>query len=188
MGREYYLKDYTLEKFNLPILEIMGVDLTITTDDSATERDAYYSTLIPDSRAIDLETMLLGAENTYLETLTRASIPFKRRHQLRGAQNLYLQIYPTMGIVEVVIKTSFPNLSSIPEEFKETLMDLAKLDVKIKLYNELKYLEDVVTPSGNLNLKISDWDSAERDRTDFIKDLRIRSFPDRIGSGYFTIV
>lgn len=188
MGRDYYISDPTLLKFGLQIIEVLGLDLTVSTDNGATSREAYYSTMIPDIGNFDIANILLGAEASYNETLIRNAVPFKRNFSLKGSNVLYLLNYPLDGIVEVKIRTSFPNIASIPVEYKEVLMNLAKLDIKIKLYNELKYLEDIVTPSGNLSLRISDWESAERDRDDYIKDLRIKSFPDRVGSGYFTIV
>lgn len=186
-GREYYIKDDILDKFNLPILAIKRVEL-MGANNADPEIEGYYSTIIASRQNIDLESAILGSEYTYLDTMINNSIPFKRVHELRGSRLLYLRNYPLTGIVEVRVTTKYPNLASIPEEYREALIDLAKLDIKIKLYNELKYIEDVVTPVGNLNLKISDWDNAERERVDFIKDLRARSFPDRINTSYFYVM
>lgn len=66
-------------------------------------------------------------------------------------------------------------------------MTLAKYDIKIYLWNQLKYMQDIVTPSGNLNLQISDWEGAEREREDYLKEFRQRAFPDRFVTKYFTI-
>lgn len=188
MGRDYYLSDPTLLKFGLQIIEVLGIDLTVSNDNGATEREAFYSTMIPDVGVFNIENILLGSEATYNETLIRNAVPFKRNFSMKGSNVLYLLNYPLDGVVDVRIRTSFPNIASIPVEYKEVLMTLAKLDIKIKLYNELKYLEDIVTPSGNLSLRIGDWEGAERDRDDYIKELRIKSFPDRVGTGYFNIV
>ena len=68
-------------------------------------------------------------------------------------------------------------------------MQLAIYDVKIKLWNELRYLEDIPLPvGGNLNLRINDWEGAFNERNDFIRDLRSKSLPDRVGTGWFHVV
>ena len=67
-------------------------------------------------------------------------------------------------------------------------MDLAKFDVKNRLWVELRYIQDIVTPSGNLDLKINDWESAEKDREDYLRELRTRTFPDRVMDKYFRII
>jgi hypothetical protein len=67
-------------------------------------------------------------------------------------------------------------------------MNLAKYDVGIYLHNKLKYAEDVVTPAGNLNLKISDWESYSNQKEDYIKELLQLSFPDRVMKNYFMAI
>ena len=67
-------------------------------------------------------------------------------------------------------------------------MYLAKLDCKIYLWNQLKYLENIVTPVGNMDLKVSDWENADRERDDYLKELRTKSFPDRVLDKYFRIL
>ena len=115
-------------------------------------------------------------------------MPFKRYHELRGPRILYLKNYAIQGTVEVTLKTRWPNIVSIPEEYHNDFIRLAKLDCEIYAWQNLKYLESVVTPAGNLDLKISSWESAEQEREDFLKELRTRSFPDRVGSMYFQLV
>jgi hypothetical protein len=44
-----------------------------------------------------------------------------------------------------------------------------------------------VTPAGNLDLKIDDWDGASREREDYLKELRTRAFSDRVNVRYFKI-
>ena len=97
-------------------------------------------------------------------------------------------LYPTDGQLDVKFRVQFPNIASIPEDYRETFIQLAIYDIKIKLYNELKYIEDIVTPAGNLNLRVSDWDSAERDRVEFLRELRTKSFPDRLRDDYFVLL
>lgn len=190
LGVEYYIDDPVLDKFGLPILGVESIEYSNVgaVDPYDPDSTAYYSSVIASRQNLTLESLLFGAEYSYNRTLTDSAMPFKRYHELRGSRVLYLRNYAMQGTVEIELRTRWPNLVSIPEEYRDSFMQLAKYDVKIYLWNQLKYLESVVTPSGNLDLKISDWESAERDREEFLKELRTRTFPDRIANNYFHVL
>lgn len=190
-GMEYFLHDDVLDKYNLPILGIDGIDYSNndpTVDPYDPETSAFLSAMVANRNNITVESVLMGAEYTYNRTLTDFAIPYKRYHELRGSRVLYLENWAHGTQIELRIKTRYPNIVAIPEEYHDIFMTLAKYDVKIKLWNELKYLEDIVTPAGNINLKISDWDSADKDRDDYIRDLKSKTLPDRILDNYFRLV
>lgn len=187
IGREYHVHDSTMTRFNLKVLDMLDVQF-YNGADSDPENEYYYSSIAVSRQNIDLMSMLMGSESTYTRTLIDNSIPYKRYEEWRGNGVIFLQNYPTDGDVEVKFRVQYPNIVSIPEAYRETFISLALYDVKIKLYNELKFIEDVVTPAGNLNLKVSDWESAERDRTDFLRELRQKSFPDRVRDNYFILL
>lgn len=186
VGREYYIKDNTLDQFNLPVLDIVKV--TFIGNGTDPEDGYYMNSMIACRESINIESVLIGAEMTTFDTLTANALPYKKYHELRGDRILFLKNYPLDGKVEIEMRTKFPNITAIPDSYKEIFMAICKYDIKIKLWNELKYIEDVVTPNGNLNLKISDWDSADRDRDEYLKELRTKTLPDRIGTGYFQII
>lgn len=190
VGVEYYLNDSTLDKFKLPIKELISVNYINTSAvDPYDPRSAdYFSWVNTNRQNLTLDSLLMGSEYTYNRTLTDFAVPFKKYHELRGSRILYAKNYFFDGILELTIKTDYPNIVSIPEEYREIFIKLAIFDIKIRLYNELKYLEDIVTPSGNLNLRVSDWESAYRDREDYLRDLKRISFPDRVGDKFFRIV
>jgi hypothetical protein len=189
LGTEYYLSDPVLEKFHLPILGVEKIDYNNVgqVDPYDPNSTAYYSSIIASRNNITLESVLMGSEYTYNRTLTDFAFPWKRYHEYRGGNVLYLRNYAFGGTAEITVKTRFPNLVSIPEEYREIFITLAKYDVRIFLWNWLKYLTDIVTPSGNLDLRF-DWSDAERDREDYLKELRTKTLPDRVFSRYFTIV
>ena len=189
LGVEYYLSDPVLEKFNLPILGIEKIDYNNVgqVDPYDPNSTAYYSSIIASRNNITLESVLMGSEYTYNRPLTDFAFPWKRYHEYRGGNVLYLRNYAFGGTAEITIKTRFPNLVSIPEEYREIFIALAKFDVRIYLWNWLKYMTDIVTPSGNLDLRF-DWSDQEREREDYIKELRTKTLPDRVFSRYFTIV
>lgn len=190
LGVEYNINDPMMIKFGLPINSLDKVEYNNLSkvDPYDPQAAAYYSSLIASRHNITLEGVLMGSEYTYNRTLIDSSVPFKKYKEVRGPRTIYLENYAYGGTVELVIGTRWPNIASIPEEYRETLMELAKYDIKIKLWNELRYLEDVKTPNGNLNLRISDWESADKERTDFLKELKTKSLADRVGPTYFHIL
>lgn len=189
LGVEYWLHDPILEKFHLPILGVESIEYNSvgSYDPYDPDSTAYYSSVIASRNNLSLEQLLIGSEYTYNRTLTDFALPWKRYFELRGSNVLYLRNYAFQGQVEITVRTRYPNLVSIPEEYRFDFITLAKYDVKIYLWNQLKYMQDIVTPSGNLNLQINDWEGAEREREDYLKELRQRAFPDRFVTKYFTI-
>lgn len=190
LGVEYYIDDPVLEKFHLPILGIDKIEFNNVgvVDPYDPNSAAYHSSVIASRQNLTLEAVLFGAEYTYNRTLTDSAMPFKRYHELRGSRVLYLRNYAFQGTVEIVLRTNWPNLVSIPEEYKEVFMRLAKLDVEIYLWNQLKYLQSsIVTPAGNIDLQV-DWSGAEAERDEYLRDLRTRSFPDRVGNMYIQLL
>lgn len=190
LGVEYYLSDPVLDKFQMPILSVDSIEYNNigAVDPYDPDSTAYYNSVITSRQNLTLESVLFGSEYTYNRTLTDSAMPFKRYHELRGSRVLYLKNYAIQGTVEVTMHIAWPNLVSIPEEYHEAFMGLAKLDVKQACWNQLKYLEDVVTPVGNLNLKINDWEGAEKERDEYLQSLRTKSFPDRVGASFFHIL
>lgn len=190
LGVEYYIDDPVLNKFKLPILGVEKITPTSTSavDPFDPESAAYYSSIIASRHNLTLEGVLMGSEYTYNRTLIDSAVPYKAYKELRGQRTLYLRNYTYSGVVELKLKVPWPNIVSIPEEYREILLTLAQFDIKIKLWNELKYMEDIVTPTGNLSLKVNDWESAAKDREDYIRELQMKTLPDRVGPCYFQIL
>ena len=189
LGVEYYLDDPVLDKYKLPILGVEKIEYNNVGDVDPYDPDstAYYNSVITSRQNLTLESVLFGSLYTENRTLTDSAMPFKRYHELRGPRVLYLKNYAIQGTVEVTLKTRWPNVVSIPEEYRADFIKLAKLDIEIAAWNSLRYLEDIVTSSGNLSLRFN-WEGAEQEREDFLKELRNRSFPDRAGPMYFQIL
>lgn len=189
LGVEYYIDDPVLDKFHLPILGIEKIEYNNVGDVDPYDPDstAYYNSVITSRQNLTLESVLFGSEYSYQRVLSDSAMPFKRYHELRGQRVLYLKNYAIQGTVEVTLKTRWPNVVSIPEEYHEDFLHLATLDCKIKLWNDLAYLANIVTSEGNLELNF-DWSNAEQERSDFLRELRTRSFPDRTGPMYFQIL
>lgn len=189
LGVEYLIKDDVLDRYRLPILDVVKIEYNNVgaVDPYDPDSTAYYNSVITSRQNLTLESVFFGAEYTYNRTLTDTAMPFKRYHELRGPRILYLRNYAIQGTVEVVFKTCWPNIVSIPEEYHEILMDLAKYDIQIYLWGQLKYLESITTPAGNIELRVN-WDGAEQERKDFLRELRSKSFPDRVANMYIQLL
>lgn len=61
------------------------------------------------------------------------------------------------------------NLQTIPVDAEQSFYDLALLDVKVFLYNNLKFYDEINTAYGNIKLRIDEWSQAESQREDLIK-------------------
>lgn len=189
-GTEYQIRSEILDKWNLPILGVNGVEPANygTVDPYDPDSSAYYSSIIASRNNLSLEGVLMGSEYTYNRTLVDSAVPFRRYKEYRGGGVLYLRNWNLNSAVVVDVSTNWPNLVSIPTEYWEQFMKLAQYDIKIDCWDALKYLMDIVTPVGNLDLKINEWESAERDRDEYRKELRRQSLPDRVGSSYFLVL
>lgn len=188
LGVEYRLDDPVLQKFRLPIMSVDQIDYNNNgvVDPYDPNSSQYYSSVIASRNNLSIESLMMGSEYTYNRTLTDFAMPWKRYYEYRGNNVLYLRNYAFGGRVEITVRTRWPNVASIPEELRSDFILLAKYDVEINLWTNLRYLESVVTPAGNLDLKFN-WDNAEQEREDFIKELRTRAFPDRVQTRYFFV-
>ena len=186
---EYYIKDDMLDKLHLPILGIKHIEPANigSVDPYDPESSAYYSSLLMTRQNLTLEGVLFGNEYTYNRTLIDSAVPFKRSQELISERVVRLRNWGFYGTVEVELYVPWPYLSAIPSEYKEAFMRLAELDCEARLWHSLKFYEDVVTPTGNLNLRM-DWSNAARDREDYLKELRLKSLPERTLDAYYTIL
>ena len=70
--------------------------------------------------------------------------------------------------IEVFVKHS-KNLATISATKMETFEALAFLDLQIFLYNELKYFDGLETVYANIDLKMSEWQSAQDKRESMVE-------------------
>ena len=190
LGVEYYIDDPVLDKFKLNILGLEDIQVNNPgiVDPYDPDSSAYYSSIIAARSNLTLEGMLMGAEYTYDRTLMDTAVPYKRYQKLVGPRTIYLQNWAMNSTVELYLKVKWPNIVSVPEEYKEPLTTLAILDIKMYLWNSLKFIPQVQLPNGSLELRIDDYENAYREREDFLKELRRQSLPDRVGNHFFQIL
>jgi len=116
----------------------------------------------------DVEGML----DYSLQSTFKSKMGFKfKRWDFVPPNIVKLKGYGTKDIL-LKLKTQYPNFASIPEGLSETFLELAEFDVKIYLWNKLKFVEDLETPLGNISLKIDSWGDANNERKEWIKEMQ----------------
>jgi hypothetical protein len=71
--------------------------------------------------------------------------------------------------IEIAYKHS-DNLATIKPTMEQAFYDLALLDCKAFLYNNLKFYNEISTTHGNINLRIDEWSNAESEKKDLINN------------------
>lgn len=187
---EYYIDEPILDQFNLQILGLGRLEPvgTGSVDPYDPESSAYYSSIIASRQTMTLENVLMSAEATRSRALINTAYPWQMEKELVGPRTVrFKNVTDTTGYtLELFIP--WPNVVSISSEYKESFKTLCKLDIKMMLWQELKFMESVTTPTGNIDLRIADWESAERDRDEFLRNLKNQSLGDRVGSNFFFLL
>jgi hypothetical protein len=89
-----------------------------------------------------------------------------------GHNKIRLYGYPKTMVEIAVACEHDSNGESIPDSCYDSFMELATLDMKIFLYNNLKLYDEIPTAFGNIKLHIDDYNSAESDRTQLLDRWR----------------
>lgn len=89
-----------------------------------------------------------------------------------GQNKVKLYGFPKTMISIKVACEHEPNGESIKDSCYDSFMELATLDMKIFLYNNLKMYDEIPTAFGNIKLHIEDYNSAEGDRNQLLDRWR----------------
>ena len=84
-----------------------------------------------------------------------------------------LYIYKAYSYSELIVGLGFEHdksMASISDSLWESFFTLALLDVKENLYPTMKQFSEVNTPLGTINFKIDDWQDAEQQRRELLKE------------------
>lgn len=86
-----------------------------------------------------------------------------------GENKVKLYGYPRCMLSFSVACEHDPNGESIPESCYSSFMELAILDVKMYLYNNLKYYKEIPSAHGGAKLEIEDFQGAEAERNTLLE-------------------
>lgn len=156
---------YELPKhlFFTPIISIMRCEPINTMFNGA-----YYSGTPILSGTTDIfEDMLLGSA-TY-DVMSAIAPPFSYDFIRPNKLRIYNMTCYLDKIRLIIGYQHADNLSTIPVDAEQSFYDLALLDMKIFLYNNLKYYDEINTAYGNIKLRIEDWSNAESQREDLLQ-------------------
>lgn len=97
-----------------------------------------------------------------------------------GFNKIKLYGYPRTMLTFKVACEHEPNLETIDEGCYDSFMELATLDLKVFLYNNLKRYKSIPSAHGNASIEIDDWSNAESDRTQLLERWRDTYHVDQI--------
>lgn len=89
-----------------------------------------------------------------------------------GENKIKLYGYPKTVLTFKVAAEHDPSGETIESTCYDSFMELAILDLKMFLYNNLKLYDGIPSAFGQINLKIEDYQSAEADRNALLNDWR----------------
>lgn len=92
-------------------------------------------------------------------------------HHFEAPRTVYL--YNAIASTSLKFDLGFEHdktLASIPETCRDSFLKLAILDVKSNLYPTIKHYSEINTAIGTINLKLDDWQSAEDERKELLRD------------------
>ena len=89
-----------------------------------------------------------------------------------GKNKIKLYGFPRTVVEFEVACEHDPNGESIPDSCYDSFMELATLDMKVFLYNNLKLYDEIPTAFGNIKLKIDDYNGADGERTQLLEKWR----------------
>lgn len=86
-----------------------------------------------------------------------------------GFNKIKLYGFPKTMLHFKVACRHMPNCESIEEGCRKSFLDLADLDLKVYLYNNLKYYDKIQTAFGTIDLKTDEYQNAESERKDMLE-------------------
>ena len=108
----------------------------------------------------------------------RSALNISTKHfKFLPPNRIALKGYNGASDLRIVVKVPYPNFGAVPQSLQLPMEELAKLDIKLLLYPELKMYDEMDTADSRINLKLDGWDNAERERMELLNDWRNKAFP-----------
>lgn len=162
-GYIYYINDEFLEKEGLDIISVIEVEGASTYQDWNAPLQTF-----------NIEAMILEGMASNIRSLANIST---KSFKFMPPNRIELRGYNGVTDLRIRVKIPYPNFGYIPESYSLNLEQLAKLDIKLLLYPELKHYENLESADGQISLKLDGWESAEKERDDLLYEWRNKAFP-----------
>lgn len=130
---------------------------------------------------IDSTAPIYGGVNSLVEGFINATEYMMVSSQMRaeptfddlGYNKIRLYGYPRSAMITIKVACNHePNGETIEEGCRDSFLELAILDIKEFLYNNLKYYEEIPSAFGSIKLRIEDYQSASSDRDQLLEKWR----------------
>lgn len=168
-SKMYYINDPFIEQNNLNIISVMAVEGASAFQDwNAPLQTFNVDAMILEGLASNIRSQL---------NISTKSMKFFPPNRLR------CRGFDGYSDVKIVVKLPYPNIGYVPESVGEQFFKLAKLDIKIFLYQELKLYDNLQSADGEINLKIDSWADAESDRENLLNEWMNKAYPNMVING-----
>jgi hypothetical protein len=171
---EYYLDIPEITANKLHIISIADVKAK-----SGIEGNAFMDAYRP--FAMTIEDVLINSAATNIASLSSFSY---RKFKFIAPNRLRLKGYSESELY-ITFKMTYPSFSAIADSVIEQFLDLAEADIKIFIFNKLKHYDQLSMPIGNVDLKLSLFESGESDRKEVIDRFNSKGYPNKAGTGYY---
>lgn len=125
-------------------------------------------------QTFNIDAMILEAAASNIRSLANIST---KSFKFLPPNRIQLKGFGSHDTIYVVCKVTYPSWGAVPESISIAAEQLAKLDVKIALWNELKLYDKLESADGAIDMKIDEWAGAEKEREDLLDNWRNRAFP-----------
>jgi hypothetical protein len=169
-GEIYYIRDKFLEDNNLDIISVEQV-----------EGASFFSDWNAPLQTFNVDAMILEAAASNIRSQLNIST---KSFEFMPPNRLKLRGYKGYEDIRIKVKIPYPNFGTVPIAIEEPLLELAKLDIKLLLYPELKMYDKLDTADGSIDLKLDGWENAEVERKDLIAEWRNKAFPNSTSKYY----
>ena len=167
----YYITDKYLEAN--PNVDIISVRRVI----GGGEFEQWNAPL----QTFNIDAMILeGAASNIRSLLNISTKSFK----FLPPNRILLKGFGSNETVYLECKLTYPNWGAVPESISIAAEQLAKLDVKIYLWNELKLYNKLESADGSIDMQIDEWANAENERQELLDSWRNKAFPNFVKYPY----
>lgn len=132
-------------------------------------------------QTFNIDAMILEAQASNIRSLANIST---KAFEFLPPNRIKLKGFGSHDTIYVECKITYPSWGAVPESISIAAEQLAKLDVKTYLWNELKLYDKLESADGAIDLKIDDWANAENERQELLDNWRNKAFPNMVKYPY----
>lgn len=146
-----------------PIMYVIDVELPVRNERGT------YGDIAP---AYGINRSVTGVATSQAYMMVAGEMRSEPSFDYLGEGKIKLYGYPKCHLNFIVACEHMENGESIEDSCYDSFLELANLDVKIAMYNNLKLLDGIPTAFGNIQLKTEDLQSAESERKEWLEKAR----------------